>query len=64
VAATTSAPTATGDGLENVYIISRDQLTTLMLTEGIRRDHLTDVETAERLARVVADFHRRRIQQT
>jgi hypothetical protein len=54
------SPNGYGDGLENIYVISRDQLTTLMLAEGIRREHLADVETAERLATVVSDFHRQR----
>jgi aminoglycoside phosphotransferase family enzyme len=56
------SPNGYGDGLNNVYVVSRHQLNELMLAEGLRREHLTDPDTAERLAETVADFHQQRTQ--
>jgi len=52
-----------GDGSENVYVISRAQLHTLMAAQGMRRADLTNPDVAERLAEVVSEFQAQRARQ-
>lgn len=53
-------PHGFGGGSESTFVISRAQLHDLMVAGSLRRDHLADADTAQRLARVVAEFYRRR----